>query len=253
MKIVNKIAVVPDVHGKSFWEEAKEKIDSVDEVVFLGDYLDAYTFKILANREIELDNFLKILNLKKEYPEKVVLLLGNHDIGYLLRLGCSRQIYGEMFDLYQHHFEENIDLFQMTEYVQLNNEKILFSHAGILKKWVEQVLKKLDLGDVSLQSVILDGFFNYLILKYNEPEYRDFLKWALWLVGPARGGFNGSCGSIVWADSTEWEGEENFFGADIMQVVGHNRLSSATILTDGVKCVDSVSPEVIFWDDKFIF
>ena len=248
MKILNKIAVVPDVHGKSFWKEAKEKIDSVDEVVFLGDYLDTYSFKGLLNREIELNNFLEILNFKKEYPDKIILLLGNHDIGYLLRLGCSRQTHGEMFDIYQNYFEENIALFQMTEYIQLNNEKIFFSHAGILKKWAELVEQKLDLGDDSLKISILGGLFNNLILKYNEPEYRNFLRWALWLVGPARGGFSGSCGSIVWADSTEWEGEENFFGSEIIQVVGHNRLSANKLLTEGVKCVDSVSPEVLFWE-----
>ena len=72
MKIVKKIAVVPDVHGKSFWKTAKEKIDSVDEVIFLGDYLDSYTFKGLLNRGIELNNFLEILKFKKEYLDKVI-------------------------------------------------------------------------------------------------------------------------------------------------------------------------------------
>ena len=248
MKVVKKIAVVPDVHGKSFWKAAKEKIDSVDEVVFLGDYLDSYTFKGLLNRGIELNNFLEILKFKKEYPDKVILLLGNHDIGYLLRLGCSRQTHGEMFEIYQNHFEENISLFQMTEYIQLNNEKIFFSHAGILRKWAELVKQKLELGDNSLQITILGGLFNNLILKYNEPEYGAFLRHILWLVGPARGGLEGSCGSIVWADSTEWEGEENFFGTDITQVIGHNRLSAEKILAEGVKCVDSISPEVLFWE-----
>ena len=57
-------------------------------------------------------------------------------------------------------------------------------------------------------------------------------------MGPARGGFSGSCGSIVWADSTEWEGEENFFGSEIIQVVGHNKLSANRLLTEGVRCVD---------------
>ncbi|MBP5467830.1 MAG: metallophosphoesterase [Candidatus Riflebacteria bacterium] len=248
MKILNKIAVVPDVHGKSFWKEVKEKIDTLDEVVFIGDYLDSYTFKGLLNRDIELNNFLEIINFKKEYPDKVILLLGNHDIGYLLRLGCSRQVHGEMFDIYQNHFEENISLFQMTEYIQLNNKKIFFSHAGILSKWAELISQKLDLDVDSLKSAILDGLFNNLIQKYNEPEYIVFLRWALWLVGPARGGFEGSCGSIVWADSTEWEGEENFFGKDIEQVIGHNRLSANKSLSESVRCVDSVSPEVLFWE-----
>ena len=245
MRLVNKIAVVPDVHGKSFWKKAKEEIESVDEVIFLGDYLDSYSFKVLVNREIEIDNFLSILDFKREYPEKVTLLLGNHDIGYLLHLGCSRQTYGELFYTYQRYFEENIDLFQMTEYVQLNNDKIFFSHAGILRKWAERVGKKLDLEDNSLKSAILDGLFNKLILSYKEPEYTDFLRWCLWLVGPARGGFNGESGSIIWADSSEWESEENYFGEEISQVFGHNKLSDIQLLAPGAKCVDTVSPEVI--------
>ena len=248
MKKLNRIAVVPDVHGKSFWKEAKEKIDSVNEVVFLGDYLDSYSFKILANRELELDNFREILNFKREYPDKVILLLGNHDIGYLFNLGCSRQVYGEMFDIYQKTFEENIELFQMTEFIQLNNEKILFSHAGILRKWAERVKPRLDIGDIPLESAILDGIFNNYLLEYNDPDKRYFLRQALWLVGPARGGSSYDSGSIVWADSTEWKGEENFFGSEIKQVFGHNRLSAAEILTPGVECVDSVSPEVLFWE-----
>lgn len=33
--------VVPDVHGRDFWREpVKKYIETVDRVVFLGDYLD---------------------------------------------------------------------------------------------------------------------------------------------------------------------------------------------------------------------
>ena len=89
--------------------------------------------------------------------------------------------------------------------------------------------------------------------RYKEPDYREFLRWALWLVGPIRGGYNGDCGSIVWADSSEWAGEENFFGKEISQIVGHNKLCSGKFLskgvelTEGVFCVDTISPNVLFW------
>ena len=121
MKKVNKIAVVPDVHGKLFWKNAKDKIDSVDEVVFLGDYLDSYSFLGNFTRKEEFENLIEILDFKRAFPEKVILLLGNHDIAYLFDLGCSRQAMGEMRKAYKNCFEQNIDLFQMTEYVQLNN------------------------------------------------------------------------------------------------------------------------------------
>ena len=35
--------VIPDVHGRYFWKEpVKKYFDTVDRVVFLGDYLDPY-------------------------------------------------------------------------------------------------------------------------------------------------------------------------------------------------------------------
>ena len=38
-----KILVIPDVHGRYFWKEpVKKYFDTVDRVVFLGDYLDPY-------------------------------------------------------------------------------------------------------------------------------------------------------------------------------------------------------------------
>lgn len=40
---MKRILVVPDVHGRLFWKEPVRKyINTVDRVVFLGDYLDPY-------------------------------------------------------------------------------------------------------------------------------------------------------------------------------------------------------------------
>ena len=260
MKKLSRIAVVPDVHGSDFWKEAKENIDSLDKVIFLGDYLDAYlniyilasmipstylTKKELEAREKELNNFKEILEFKKAYPEKVTLLLGNHDVGYWLELSCSRQARGEMYKTYKSLFEDNINLFKLTEYVELDNEKILFSHAGILGKWLKQIKPEQDLDSISLKTSFLDDSFNKLILKYNEPGYREFLRQAFWLVGPARGGNINDSGSIVWADKSEWKDQKNIFG-DIKQIVGHSKSYSPVDLTEGVRCIDTVDPKVLF-------
>ena len=262
MDKLNKIAVIPDVHGKDFWKEAKEKVDSLDKIIFLGDYLDAYldTYiyasiipfpdlleKEQAARNKELNNFKEILEFKKAFPEKVTLLLGNHDIGYWLDKGCSRQARGEMYKTYKSLFENNIDLFKITEYVELKNEKILFSHAGILRKWLKQIKAVLELDSVSIKSYIIDGLFNKLILKYKEPVYREFLRWAFWQVGHSRGGLGG-CGSIVWADSSEWKNEKNIFG-DIKQIFGHSRVYSPDVFPEGVQCIDGLEPKILFLEN----
>lgn len=260
MEKLNRIAVVPDVHGSDFWKEAKENIDSLDKVIFLGDYLDAYldiymiasilqfpslNEKELEARKVELNNFKEILEFKKAYPEKVTLLLGNHDIGYWLDKSCSRQASGKMYKTYKSLFEDNINLFKFTEYVELDNEKILFSHAGILGKWLKQIKPELGIDSFSLKKSFLDGSFNKLILKYNEPGYREFLRQAFWLVGPARGGNINDSGSIVWADKSEWKDQKNIFG-DIKQIVGHSKSYSPVDLTEGVRCIDTVDSKVLY-------
>ena len=43
----NRVLVVPDVHGRTFWKEEVSKwLEDVDKVVFLGDYLDPYEYHL---------------------------------------------------------------------------------------------------------------------------------------------------------------------------------------------------------------
>ena len=79
---MSKILIVPDVHGRKFWHKAIEMIDEVDQVVFLGDYLDPYSYEGITFEDalIELEG---ILAFKEDYPDKVVLLVGNHDMHYI--------------------------------------------------------------------------------------------------------------------------------------------------------------------------
>ena len=85
-----KVLVIPDCHGRKFWRQAiANNIDKVDKIIFLGDYLDPYSYEIEEHPELmECDNFydsqslLKMLedivSLKKNEPDKYVLLTGNH-------------------------------------------------------------------------------------------------------------------------------------------------------------------------------
>jgi len=49
--------IVPDVHGRPFWKDAK---DYDCDIIFLGDYLDPYGFEGINNIQA-LDNFKEIL------------------------------------------------------------------------------------------------------------------------------------------------------------------------------------------------
>ena len=59
------ITIIPDIHGRVFWKKAVDSASKDDTIVFLGDYLDMY--------------WVDSMDFKKSNPERVVLLLGNHD------------------------------------------------------------------------------------------------------------------------------------------------------------------------------
>ena len=131
---MNKILIVPDVHGRTFWKKAKDLINEVDKVIFLGDYLDPYTHEYILKKDA-LSNFHDILAFKKEYPDKVILLIGNHDYNYWPKYkeyyGCRRD--NERFDQISELFMNNLDDFQLSYKI----ENYLFTHAGVLDYWLK--------------------------------------------------------------------------------------------------------------------
>lgn len=73
-----KRIVLGDIHGRTDWIKIVGK-ESFDEIIFDGDYFDNESMPI---SDI-IDNFMHILEFKKSNPDKVVLLIGNHDFHYL--------------------------------------------------------------------------------------------------------------------------------------------------------------------------
>ena len=41
---MSNILIIPDIHGRTFWKECI-KCREYDEIIFLGDYLDPYSFE----------------------------------------------------------------------------------------------------------------------------------------------------------------------------------------------------------------
>ena len=76
-----KLLVIPDVHGIDTWRSqvANAIISSDTHIVFLGDYVDSF----VADAWTIFENLKDIIEFKVKYPEKVTLLLGNHDYAYI--------------------------------------------------------------------------------------------------------------------------------------------------------------------------
>ena len=208
---MSKILIVPDVHGRAFWHRALELVDQVDQIVFLGDYLDPYSHEGISF-DLALEEFNKILEFKKEYPELVTLLVGNHDMHYIIEdfMDCSRRNTA-MLDQLHKLYNSNLDLFNLIHI----EDDWLFSHAGVYKGWMDKY--EFTLEDLNLKT----------FLGSHWPALEDLSMY--------RGGYN-YVGSCIWADIRESVKNELFPG--YKQIVGHTQLNDKPYITDKIVCVD---------------
>lgn len=208
---MSKILIVPDVHGRAFWHRALELVDQVDQIVFLGDYLDPYSHEGISF-DLALEEFNKILEFKKEYPDLITLLVGNHDMHYIIKdfMDCSRRN-TDMLDQLHKLYNSNLDLFNLIHI----EDDWLFSHAGVYKGWMDKY--EFTLEDLNLKT----------FLGSHWPALEDLSMY--------RGGYN-YVGSCIWADIRESVKNELFPG--YKQIVGHTQLNDKPYITDKIACVD---------------
>ena len=110
-------------------------ISEYDLVIFIGDYVDSFNF---TNVEIK-KNLEDIIHLKKTYPDKVVLLLGNHDVQYFIKEEqCSGYRPAMQFDL-EKLYVENLGLFKIAHLEEGKDRNILWTHAGVSKEWYSEL------------------------------------------------------------------------------------------------------------------
>lgn len=135
-----KILTLGDIHGRTCWEDII-KIENPDIVVFLGDYVS--THEGISGKS-QISNLINILNYKKDNPNKVILLRGNHDMQHcgFDWAACS----GLYLDVQQWMIDNVDEFLKLTQWVYLQ-DNIIFSHAGISKTWYN------DNGFTSIESI----------------------------------------------------------------------------------------------------
>lgn len=221
-----KILAIGDVHGEDWWkpvifgasdlyksyEEDKEflqssykfNFDNIGKIIFLGDYVDSYHVSTYDMVE----NLRKIVSFAKDYPDRVELLLGNHDIQYIHpKYQCSGFRPEAYFDL-REIFEKDRDLFKAAS----TYGDYIFSHAGITQKlWnicEKQLQASTHLYDYKDPEKTIADHINFLYQTHFEP---------LFYAGYARGGISSYPG-IFWADKRELLADPL---KGYSQVVGH--------------------------------
>jgi hypothetical protein len=174
-----RILTIGDLQGLSDWKKANP--NDFDHIVFLGDYLDS---PVVKNKEM-IDNLKEIISLKINYPKKVKLLLGNHEISYLYRqyraTGYRYAIGAKVKKLLNNH----LSLFQVA--FQIDN--YLWTHAGIHQEYYNKRILPFILETDKYISETLERLFKEM--------YNPFFE-----VGYERGGGNRkSVGGLFWVDS----------------------------------------------------
>ena len=198
-----RFGCIGDLHGRDCWKEFVLRKD-IDMWVFMGDYVDSFD----VNNKQMIDNLLDVIQFKKDFPDKIILLLGNHCNQYLYlfdqRMRCSgfrTEISHDIHDIYK----ENKDLF-VNAY---QYKDTIFTHAGIQHNWFVNKFK----GDeLQVDYTIAEQLNNPLDKAQDE---------ALYQVGAMRGGMRYDVGGPFWCDKNELKKPLEGF----TQVVGHTHVN----------------------------
>ncbi len=123
-----KIIALGDTHGRDYWKEVVNQ--EFDHIVFIGDYFDS--FDIPGDKQVQ--NFLDIIAFRDSLPDKVTLLLGNHEYHYL----DVNEIYTGFQNGYQYMIRDvllpNLKKLQICKIL----DDVFFTHAGITTSFLKK-------------------------------------------------------------------------------------------------------------------
>ena len=221
----DSILIIPDVHGRKFWKWAVEKYPEV-ETIFLGDYHDPYPYEGITNVE-SLRNFKEIIEYVKCHPN-CKLLVGNHDLHYLIDIEGCRKDFGNEAIVRKLLFD-NLDLFDIAELRVIKGKKYLFSHAPILMEWIREV------GETENVELLVNRLNrSFHDIENNEEDMQKLLD----RVSRYRGGWN-TWGSPIWSDLYEiYENGGTLIETADYSIFGHSQLKRP-LITKECACLDT--------------
>lgn len=156
------VVAIGDIHGRHVWKEIVSEHPKADKFVFIGDYVDPYPHDKEATQITSrlIDNFEEILRFKRESPEQVVLLIGNHDYHYLPNCEAA---YSRFDGSIARDMEEILSAAIKEGLVQVcfEAEGVLYSHAGFTKTWCSDRYVDMDNIEEFCNNLLLHGTLDY--------------------------------------------------------------------------------------------
>ena len=223
------LLIIPDIHGRLFWISATRKYPDLP-VIFLGDYLDPYTYYEDILPSEALANFKEILDFKRANMDRVTLLLGNHDIHYFDKDMNSSRKDKERYEEIHQIFCENLPLFKLAMTVRAEDRDFLFTHAGIDIRWLRCRMPKVNVNDVY---DICTSLNDKLI---TEESLYDFVFNGLMDVSASRWGY-ARYPSPVWPDEADHQYMRERL-PNVYQVFGHTQQESGPVIKEQYACLD---------------
>ena len=250
-----RLLIISDVHGRKFWREAiANNIGQVDKVIFLGDYLDPYmneieedTDSMECNDFYDCYNLMNMLNdiisLKKNEPDKYILLTGNHTDSYIWsKFKAATRTDNRYWEKYHKFFSENLILFNLV----WTKDNCIFSHAGISEGWAKEFLEHyMEYDESALEGISYTWECAEVLRDTSLNDFNIHYIKAISNISYYRWGEN-NYGSCEWADLREHINHHQSavqekivpLGEDgIYQVFGHTQLKKP-LITEKWVCLD---------------
>lgn len=224
--------IIPDVHQdiKSVKKIlAVEDINSVDEVVFLGDWFDSFHEppKVASFKDTCL--FVRDLVWKNNKNKKMVFLVGNHDLAYIynnrsggyssvhpsITYWCSGVTKSKISTFRQVFYDKGLkdDWFIENFKIAHKSQGWIFSHAGMINRQIPYGYTV----DQVIDEVLPDVWLNFRNVAYRQNALIS-------AVGITRGGQDNT-GGLLWLD---YYSEFNASPDIGKQVFGHSYVPEPT-------------------------
>lgn len=231
-----KIITIGDLHGRDIWKVIADKHELYDRIIFIGDYVDQGMYneqtkgwtQTISNEQIA-NNLLDIIAFKNAYPDKVVLLIGNHELPYLYFPDEERTYVCEGYRPDGQPeltviLQNNRRLFD----VAYQYKNYLWTHAGVSNTWYADFFEKMKAFKIYPEWDIADTF-NAI----NETALRKYLhqKGSSRMKFPAK---EKQAGGITWADNNETATD---YLSGFHQIVGHTPIKIFTTIGGGAESI----------------
>jgi predicted phosphodiesterase len=139
-----KLVAIGDIHGRDYWKQIIDQEQDADTFVFVGDYFDSFTIK----GPDQINNFLDIIEFKKQSKVPVILLIGNHDYHYYpgIEDNGTSGYQTLMAPSIKHVVDDNKQHLQ----VAYQSGEFLFTHAGLSSEWLDDNIVMWDVPNLAM-------------------------------------------------------------------------------------------------------